>query len=425
MSIETTILLGAWSTVCSVWGVLIVAQRKARRDGLFLEVSPDRDERSLSVDDAPTVCVVIAARNESKGVARCLRGILSQDYPKLSVVVVDDRSKDATCDIAEEFARTDPRVSVQRVTELPPKWMGKSHALWQGTRGVCADWLLFTDVDCRLEPCAVRRAIEEAHARNVEFLTLWPAQSAGRFWEHVTIPLCGGIIALWFGAPRVNDPDSALAFANGQFLMIRRSAYERIGGHEAVRSALIEDIPLAEHAKRSGVACLVASGRDLVSVRMYDNYAAILNGWARIYVGALRSGTRIALSIAWLLIGSLLPYVVAVWLLMAFYSGRGTNAGIGTDLIGVAVLCASHLILMMIASYRFWGMGGCRRIDLIWYPLSVVLVIRILARAWWWLTVRRRVCWSNTVYGIDGKAVIVGSCVSVPAPPSRGSFNSV
>lgn len=407
MSAETILLLAGWGAICSVWFGLLVAQRQARRDGLFLKGAVGSHNEPSKHRDTPTVCVVIAARNESEGLASCLRNVLEQDYPELSVLLIDDRSEDATREIAQEFSQSDPRVRVKHIDRLPPKWMGKSHALWQGTRDVDADWLLFTDVDCKLHRNAVGRAIEEARARNVQFLTLWPQQTSGGFWEHATIPLCGGIIALWFGSQRVNDPRSSLAFANGQFLLIERNAYERIGGHEAVRSAIIEDIPLAEHAKKSGVACWVASGRDLVSVRMYDNYHSILNGWARIYVGALRSGTKIVLSIIWLMFGSLLPYVAAVWLTMAFYSAWTTGAKISTDLMCFAALCANHLILMMIASYRFWGMGGCRRIDLIWYPLSVCVVVRILARSWWWLTIRRSIPWRNTRYAIDRRGRIV------------------
>ncbi len=408
MSFATIMLLVGWGAVCCVWLGLLVAQVRARRDGLFLEVGTESHVESPEHDHTPSVCVVIAARNESEGLAACLRNVLAQDYPALSVMVVDDRSDDGTQAIAQEFAQSDPRVRVERIDHLPPKWMGKSHALWQGTRGIRTDWLLFMDVDCALKPQAVGRAIQEARIRNVQLLTLWPQQAAGRFWEHATIPLCGGIIALWFGSPRVNDPRSKLAFANGQFLLFEREAYERIRGHQAVRSAIIEDIPLAEHAKRSGLACWVASGRDLVSVRMYDNYNAILNGWARIYVGALRSGTRIALSIVWLLLGSLLPYIAAVGLAMAFYSAWATGAKISTDLICFAALCATHLILMMIASYRFWGMGGCRQIDLIWYPLSVCVVVRILARSWWWLTIKRSIPWRDTRYAIDRRGRIVG-----------------
>jgi len=424
-----------WGGICSVWLGLIVAQSRARHKGLLLEISHDEvDHDEVDHDEVeevaplsqqysggktpnagqqnntPSVCVVIAARNESAGLATCVRTVLQQDYPALSVMVIDDRSEDDTYTIAQELSRADSRVRVERIDHLPPKWMGKSHALWRGTRNVSADWLLFTDVDCRLKPQAVARAIEEARSHNVKLLTLWPGMAGGGFWEHLAIPLCSGIIALWFGSFRVNDPDSKLAFANGQFLLIQRDAYERIHGHKAVRSAIIEDVPLAEHAKKNRVPCRVASGRDLVSVRMYDNYEAILNGWARIYVGALRSGTKIALSIIWLLLGSLLPYVVALVLIAwASYAWprQPTDAKISTEFVSFAAMCANHLIVMMIASYRFWGMGRCRRIDLIWYPLSVCVVVRILARSWWWLTISRSIPWRDTRYAIDRRGRIV------------------
>jgi chlorobactene glucosyltransferase len=260
------------------------------------------------------VCIVVPARNESANLAKCLRSVLGQDYAALSVVVADDRSEDDTARVAEAFATDDPRLSVRLIKELPSGWLGKSHALWSATRDADVEWLLFLDADCTLDRSAVRTVVAEARRRDVELLTLWPRHASGGFWEHVTIPLCAGIVALWFGSQRVNEPGSRLAFANGQFLLIKREAYERIGGHRSVRSALIEDVPLAEYAKRAGVSCWVASGRDLVAVRMYSGYEAIRDGWARIYVGALRSGTKILLSVAWLLAGSLLPYVAAVFL---------------------------------------------------------------------------------------------------------------
>ncbi len=407
MSTQTIILFAGWGAICNVWLGLIIAQRRARRDGLLLEVAEEGPLPSPP-HDRPSVCVVIAARNESAGLVDCVRHVLEQDYPNLSVRVIDDRSEDDTYEVAKQIAQTDCRVNVQRVETLPAGWMGKSHALWQGTRSADAEWFLFIDVDCTLKANAIACAVEEACDRGADFLTLWPQQAAGGFWEHATIPLCGGIIALWFGSPRVNDPNSAIAFANGQFILFRRTAYDHIGGHKAVRSAIIEDVPLAEHAKKSGLTCWVASGRELVSVRMYSNYDAIVRGWSRIYVGALRSSTKIALSVVWLVLGSLLPYVVAIGLATSLYSAWTTGSKIDIDMLYFAGLCVSHLVVMMVASYRFWGMGGCRRLDLLWYPLSVCVVMRILIQSWWWLTISRRIPWRDTHYAIDGRGRIVG-----------------
>lgn len=409
-------LLAAWGSICGVWALLLVAQLRVRREGLLLRPLVGDLERA---DALPSVSVVIPARNEAAALENCLHSVLSQGYPNLSVVVIDDRSEDGTAAIADRIARRDARVQPLRVASLPDGWMGKSHALWSATRQVTADWLLFLDVDCTLGPHAIQTAICEARRRNVEFLSLWPGQAPGNFWEHALIPLCAAIIALWFGARK------RPAFANGQFLLVRRSAYERIGGHRAVRSALIEDIPLAECAARAGVAPWVASGRDLVRVRMYSGLNEIIRGWARIYVGALRSGVKIVLSILWLLFGSLLPYVAIVFLAAAlvwpspFHVQRPPHALTAVTFTGptwftqsatfllASSLCLLHLALMLTASWRFWGMGGCKRAYLLLYPLSTIVVIRILAQAWWWLVVRRQVPWRDRVYTTDPRGTIV------------------
>jgi len=400
-------VIAAWLGVCAIWMGLLVAQIRARRRGLFLE---DQGRPAAQDRDAhrPSVCVVIPCRDESRRIVECLASVRSQDWPALDILVVDDRSDDDTGAIVERIAAQDSRVRLLRNDTLPAGWLGKSHALWQGTRTVTSDWILFLDADCTLEPCAVRVAMNEALRRDVDLLTLWPSNRAEGFWEHLLIPLCAGVVALWYGSGRVNVADDKLAFANGQFLLVRREAYERVGGHRSVRRAVIEDIPFAEHAKQRGVRCLVASGRDLFSVRMYSSYGAIRDGWARIYVGALRSGLKIAVSAAWLLFGSLWPCLTSPVLFVPAVSRIAFPGAEEATLWTLRLCCGLHLALILIVSFRFWGLGACRRRYLLLYPLSVILVLRILWRAWWWLAVRRSIRWSTTEYEIDGKGVIVG-----------------
>lgn len=398
-----------WLGVCAIWASLLVAQIRAKRRGVFLEARLiDSADARISGTRWPTVCVLIPARNEGSRLAACLESVLAQDYPVLEVVVVDDRSEDDTGAVAARLAVSDARLRVVRNDQLPTGWLGKSHALWRATRDVTAEWILFLDADTELAPSAVRIAVGEAACRDVELLTLWPRTRAEGFWERALIPLCAGIIALWYGSDRVNDPGSKRAFANGQFLLIRREAYERIGGHRSVHSALIEDIPLAEHAKQAGVRCCVASGRELFSVRMYSTYNAVCDGWARIFVGALRSRLKIALSLAWLALGSLLPIVAAPILALPPASSLVLTDSAPYMSAMLRSCCGLHLALLMTVSLRFWGFGACRRSYLILYPLSVILVMGILCRAWWWLAIRRSVPWSATIYRINRKGAIIG-----------------
>lgn len=383
-----------WAQMCAAWAVLLWLQRRA--------VMLRSDEADDSAD-GPTVAVVVPACNEAESIGGCIAGVLSQTGVRLRVVVVDDRSEDDTARIVAGLAERDDRISLVRVTQLSTGWLGKSHALWTATRGLEAQWLVFLDADCRLlGPRSIRAAWREAQRSGADLLTLWPRHDAGSFAEAMLIPLCAAVMALWFGGS--NRPGSA-AFANGQFLMVRRAAYERVGGHGAVRDALIEDVPLAQAVRAAGYHTRAVGGRDVVAVRMYDSAAGVFRGWSRIFVGALRSPWKIALSVLWLVAGSLWPMAAGV-LLGAAWMMPDDRAS--TALVVMTGLCAAHLLLMLAVSIGFWGMGRCDRRYLWLYPLSVVGVVVILAHAWWTLTVRRRVRWRTTDYHFDRRARIVG-----------------
>jgi len=389
------LLLGAWGVLVNVWAGLWITQRAALRGGMMLEPC-----LGVPADDAPTLAVVIPARNEAQDIEACLASVLAQDYPGLRVVVVDDRSTDNTPAILQRLATRHPRLTAMRIDHLPPGWMGKTHALHQATRGLDADWLLFMDADCRLMPGAAAAAARAAAARGVALLTLWPRHASGSFFESLLIPLCGGVMALWFGfANHRRGP----AFANGQFLLARRADYEAVGGHQAVRHALIEDVPLARVFKRHGRRTWAGGGRELVRVRMYRSLGAIVRGWSRIFIGALQSPGKLALSIAWLLVGSLLPLVALPVLALTALRDEPSLAT-----WAALSMAASHCLLIAGVSLGFWRMGGCDRRYLLLYPLSVLGVIGILLHALWTVVSGRAVVWRDTPYRVDGGAIIRG-----------------
>jgi len=349
---------------------------------------------------------MVPARNSGESIIPCVQSILRQDYERFHVTLIDDRSEDDTAAHLEQLARSDSRIQVMRMTTLPAGWLGKSHALWKAAIAAQEDWLCFLDDDCLLDPKALSTALHHAEAEGADLLTLWPRHLAGSFWEHALVPLCGAVIALWFGTPEVNGSDGRAAFGNSQFLLVRRDAYLRMGGHAGVRDAIIEDVPLAEHARQAGLKCRVACGADLFGAHMYRSFTAIIHGWSRIYVGALRSGRRLLVSMLWLLFGNLWPFLATpVFLSLGWTAAAGSPAAsIGMTAAAVGLL---HLGLISVVSYRFWGYGRCNRKYLLIYPLSVFLVTGILARAWWQLTVTRHVSWRDTTYPIDRHARII------------------
>lgn len=394
--VDLMVIVG-WGMMCNVWGVLLWMQRRSQRNGTMVPlVTPD-------VESSASVTVVIPARNESAGIEQVVKSVSTQDWLRLEIVVVDDRSEDDTAARVRRVASSDPRVRLYSIHQRPQGVMGKSHALAQATRGLTSDWLLFLDADCRLlDAQAIRSAINEAQRRGADLLTLFPRLVTGTWAEAMLIPLCSAVMALWFGC---SNHRRARGFANGQFLMVRRSAYEHVGGHASVETALIEDVPLAQALRATGYRTWAGGGAHLVSVRMYDGLRSVFYGWSRIFVGALRRPWKLIVSLLWLAAGSLWPILALPLLCRAWRTTDVSDAP--AVLIPMTLMCVTHLVLLVRVSIGFWAMGGCDRRYLWLYPVSVIGVMLILIHAFWTAGVSRRVVWRDNVYRLDRQACIV------------------
>ena len=256
--------------------------------------------------DAPEVAVIVPARNEAHQLQACLRSLLAQDWPRLRVVCVDDRSEDGTYEVAAAIG--DPRLTVVRGTELPPGWLGKNHANVQGVlHAGDATWLLFTDADTEHAPAALATAYAGAQQRGADLYTLLADVRCESFWELVIMPHVLAAIVMVFPVRLVNDPRSAMAIANGQFLFVRRAAYEAAGGHAAIRARVADDLELARLMKSRGFRLWVDAGRELVSVRMYTSFRDIWWGFVK-NAAAGSGGTLLAFLGAGVVALMLLPF---------------------------------------------------------------------------------------------------------------------
>src|SRR6185437_6856304 len=186
---------------------------------------------------------------------------------------IDDGSTDATASLAGRAG-----VPVVAAGELPEGWTGKSHACWQGALRATGEWLCFIDADTVPQPALLRAAIAAVQRHDLDLLSLEPRQELVTPWERLIIP--AGLCALGFAGElrRTADPGSAAAPANGQFLLIRRAAYDRAGGHRAVRSTVAEDSALTARIKRRGGRVALKSGAALIGVRMYRSLAQLWEG---------------------------------------------------------------------------------------------------------------------------------------------------
>lgn len=234
---------------------------------------------------APAVTVIVPARNESANIGACLRALLAQDYPakRLRIIVADDNSTDDTAEIVASFVAADPRVTLIRTPPLAPGWKGKVHACRQGANLVPAgvEWLCFIDADMRAHPSLIASAVAAAATGNLDLLSLAPRHELKSFAERLMIPCGLYLLAFSQDLARVQAPDSADVVAMGQFMLLRRTAYEAIGGHAAVRAAISEDVALARLLKRHGYRVLLEDGSRFLSGRMYTGWSTLWPGIAK------------------------------------------------------------------------------------------------------------------------------------------------
>lgn len=225
--------------------------------------------------EQPDVSVIVPARNEEANLADCLRSLIGQSGPSYEVIVVDDHSSDRTRAIAESFP-----VRVIAADPLPDGWSGKCNAVWSGAKVAKGKWLLFTDADTRHARSSIASGLREAGALCAEMLSYSPKQQVHSCAERALMPVIFSELATTYRPRDVSDPNSPVAAANGQYLLIRRDAYFAVGGHAAVANAILEDVELARLLKRAGLK-LQFRQSDVVTTRMYRRLSQMWEGWTK------------------------------------------------------------------------------------------------------------------------------------------------
>lgn len=293
----SVIVLGA--LVVALVGIMVQSRRLQQ-----VAVSAPRLEPAIAdrpLDDSsplqPGVAVIIPAYNEASNIESCVASVLASTETSaefLQVWVIDDQSTDETLEIAQRLQKTlaDPRLQVVAGEPRPPgeRWMGKNWACVQGAQRANGEFLLFLDADVRLKPGAIAAAVHRMQTEQIDLLTVCPEVVCGCLAEWLVQPLILTLLAIGFDFAEVSRPDSKTAFANGQFMLFRRTAYEKLGGHQSVASEVVEDVELARRVKQMGLRLKYALGQHLASVRMYASWAAIWEGWTKNwYLGSRRN----------------------------------------------------------------------------------------------------------------------------------------
>jgi len=258
-------------------------------------------EVSLPQVSIPEVSIIVPARNEEASLGGCLESLTAQTGAPFEIIVVDDASTDRTREIAQGFA------GVRVISpELMPqdcagrRWTGKSNALVAGAKAASAQWLLFTDADTVHLPGSLARALEEAKNERADLLSYSPEQVVVTFAERAVMPVIFAELAAHYPPRKVRDQNSAqsskqssrqdsksstqgsgIVAANGQYILVRRSAYDAVGGHAAVATEILEDVALARLFRNAGQRLYFRYGGDAVRTRMYRNWAQLSEGWTK------------------------------------------------------------------------------------------------------------------------------------------------
>jgi chlorobactene glucosyltransferase len=349
-----------------------------------LALIPRLPRASAPSPGAARLSVVIPARNEERDIEAAVRSHLAQDYPDLEVVVVDDRSSDATGAILARLAREDPRLRIVGGSDPPPGWLGKPHALAQGSAAATGGLLLFADADVRYDACALSEMVEFLKAERLDFLFVLPRIEALGFWENVLMP---NLLVTFFGGPAFLIPRAGarwIAAGGGAGNLVRRTAYEGAGGHSALRDSVIDDIRLGYRVKAAGYRIAAARAEDRVSVRMYRGFREVFEGFTKnmAYIFQGPAGVVLLALTVVTLLAAILPAVV----LGAALGGvaiPAADARLAAACVGLTILF--RFLLAAALSAPLW--------PALTHPIMAAVWSGILARSLYQRFIRRRLTW--------------------------------
>lgn len=352
--------------------------------------------------DGPSVSVVVAARNEERGIEEALRSLLALDYPDLEIVVVNDRSTDGTGAILDRLHGQHPALHRVDVTDLPPGWLGKNHALAVGAAAARGDLLLFTDADVVFAPSTVRRAVTLMEAERLDHLTAVPAVTVPGVLLNAFVATFGVLFSVYSRPWKASDPTSRHHIGVGAFNLVRASAYQRMGTHAAIALRPDDDMRLGQLVKRTGHRQDVVVARHFLSVEWYRSVGEMIDGLMK------NAFAGVHYSVPFLLGSTLALLAFNVWPWMALAVTRGR----------VQALYAAAATLLSLIFLIQARTTGQRAWFLLLYPFGVLLFVYVMWRSALLALTRRAIIWRGTAYPLrDLRAARPAPPVARHAPP--------
>ena len=226
----------------------------------------------------PTVSIIVPACNEQDTIEPALHSLLDLDYDNLELIVINDRSTDRTGEIIRNIQEDHPRLQILDISELPEGWLGKNHALHQGTMVATGEYLLFTDADILFARSTLSRAMSLMVNEQKDHLVLiFKNIAKGWLLNAMMLDAAGGLFFL-FKPWKVSDPKSKHFIGAGAFNLVKKSVYQEIGGHDPIKMHPIDDVMLGKIIKKNGYRQECLSGYDFLQVHWYESPREMING---------------------------------------------------------------------------------------------------------------------------------------------------
>ena len=359
-----------------------------------IDCSKSNQEES---SELPFVSVIIPAKNEENNIRACVESLLDQNYTHYEIIVINDNSSDRTEVICQSLGaeklegdsirNTDNRLAYLNAPPCPEGWTGKNHAIAQAIPFARGEWFLFTDADTQHESSGISASMCHALKHEILLLTLLPRCLSYTFFEDMIQPTAMGFMGLWFPIHKVNDPDHPAFFANGQYLMMQRTLYEKLGGHSAVREAFLEDFAFMKKAKTVGAKSECALGIHVYGTRMYDSLQSLWRGWRRIYRHAFESEPlELVLKSASVFMFSVSPFIV-LGACLTFIEANTVQLSI------IAALFSLLIVTMAGTAWKAYDTVKAKKIHAWTHPLAAMFLSLLLLQAAWMAWTGKQTTW--------------------------------
>ncbi|MGI9103112.1 MAG: glycosyltransferase [Terriglobales bacterium] len=362
--------------------------------GRFLDALGMRKIPDIALPDwdcmpqpAPSLSIIVPARNEQTKVEAALTSLLRLEYPDCEILAVDDRSSDATGEIMDRIASAhpaSPALKVLHVRDLPPGWLGKPHAMWTAAQQARGEWLLFTDADVTFRPDSLRRALAHAEAVGADHLVVFPTHQLRSLGEKIM--MAGFQMPFVFGHRpwRVHDPKAKDFIGLGAFNLIRREAYEAVGTFKVLRMEVVDDMKLGKLVKLHGWRQRNVFGSELLELHWGSGARGLIANLTKNMFAVLEFRP-------WKTFGA-----ATLWLFLNFMPVLGVCLADGWARIPYAAALGAIFLLYV---------GMSRRTVPVWaffvYPLSAALIVFTLLRSMAHTLRHRGIIWRDTHYSLE------------------------